>query len=318
MRSDFTTLHADMTVEQALASLRMVKLGEKVVYFYVVAPDGALVGVVPTRRLLMSAPPTPIREIMIDRVITIPHTMTVLDACEFFVMHRLLAFPVVDESNRLLGVVDVSLFTDEMFEVTEEHARRDVFQLIGLQLDELRTSSAVGAFTMRFPWLLCNMTGGVACAMLASRYEPLLNSAIILALFIPVVLALAESVSMQSTTLALQNMDSGQVRWRRILAGIWKELQTALLLGAACGLTVALVVLAWKHEVAAAVAIGISISISVVTACLLGVTLPLAVRLLRIDPKIAAGPIVLAAADILTLLFYFNLAGWMLTPKIGD
>src|ERR1700676_4056801 len=111
MRRDYTSLTVDQTIAGALDSLRTQNLAEKIIYFYVLDADRKLVGVVPTRRLLMSMPETKGAEIMGQRVVSIPDTMSVLDACEFFVMYRLLAFPVVDRDNRLVGVVDVTLFT---------------------------------------------------------------------------------------------------------------------------------------------------------------------------------------------------------------
>src|SRR5215471_9047148 len=86
----------------------------RIIYFYVVDDEGRLSGVVPTRRLLLSAPEAPLADIMVRQVVAIPATATVLDACEFFTLHRLLAFPVVDEQRRIVGLVDVEMYTDEL------------------------------------------------------------------------------------------------------------------------------------------------------------------------------------------------------------
>ena len=110
-RKDFTTLNQGLTVEQALASIRQRGVGEKIVYFYVVDDDEKLVGVVPTRRLLMAPLERALADLMIRQVIAIPHTATVMDACEFFVLHKFFAFPLIDEKRRVVGLVDVGLFT---------------------------------------------------------------------------------------------------------------------------------------------------------------------------------------------------------------
>src|SRR5437868_1332884 len=117
MRRDYTVLQPTQTIEQALVSLRSQSVSEKIIYFYVIDESNKLLGVVPTRKLLMSEPRETIARIMVDRVISIPDSMTVLDACEFFVMHRLLAFPIVDGEGKLLGVVDAEVFTDEVFDL---------------------------------------------------------------------------------------------------------------------------------------------------------------------------------------------------------
>ncbi|HVV73578.1 MAG TPA: CBS domain-containing protein, partial [Verrucomicrobiae bacterium] len=102
-RRDFATLHADYTVHQALDSVRSQGVGEKVVYFYVTDAQNKLVGVLPTRRLLTSPLEQKLSEIMIRRVVALPQTATILDACELFVMHRFLAFPVVGEQGQMVG-----------------------------------------------------------------------------------------------------------------------------------------------------------------------------------------------------------------------
>lgn len=305
IQADFITLSPGQTIEQALDSVRSQPHKQRIIYFYVVDGENRLVGVVPTRRLLMSPLATLIREIMIDKVISIPDTMTVGDACEFFVMHQLLAFPVVDAENRLKGVVDVNLFTDNMFDTEKFTGHQDVFQVIGMHLTPGGAATPLAAFKDRFPWLLCNIGGGILCAILSSFYENLLNQVIVLALFIPVVLALAESVSMQAMTLTLQALRQN----RKIAPMLPREFFTAGLLGFGCGGLVGLISLVWKHEPGVSFAIGASITLSVVTACLLGVLLPVMVKKLRGDPRVAAGPVVLATADLATLLFYFNLAG---------
>lgn len=312
LRRDFITLNAGWTVGQALESLRTSTLPEKIIYLYVVDDDGKLVGVVPTRRLLMSMPGRPIAEIMVGNVISIPESMTVLEACEFFVMYRLLAFPVVDARNRIAGVIDVTLFTDEIFDVSERQTNRDVFQLIGIHIARGRAASPWAGFRDRFPWLLCNIAGGIGCAFIAGRYEAFLDATIVLALFIPVVLTLSEGVSIQSMSITLQGFRDERVDWRRLIHDLRIELLTALLLGAACGVVVGLIAWIWKGHGAVAFAIGASICLALVTACLLGVILPTLVRLARGDPRIAAGPVVLASADIATLLFYFTISAKIL------
>ncbi|MBI4716296.1 MAG: magnesium transporter [Planctomycetes bacterium] len=312
LRRDCITLRADASVGDSLASLRARDVGQRPVYFYAVDESGKLVGVVPTRRLLVSPPEATVASIMVDRVAAIPHTATVLVACEFFLQYRFLAFPVVDDENRLLGVVDVDLFTTEMFDVAARHTREDVFQLLGVHLARRRERSTWRGFRNRFPWLLCNIGGGLACAVLAARYEVFLDSAIILALFIPVVLALSESVSMQSTTLTLQWLHQGRPAWAAVGQVLRQELATAALLGAGCGLVVALVIQGWKGKPVVAGAVGLSIALAMITSCLFGVLWPTVVRALRGDPRIAAGPIVLATADVATLYLYFRLSAWLL------
>jgi magnesium transporter len=311
VRQDYCTVRADQSVAEALAELRQSCLTEKIVYFYAVDVDRRLVGIIPTRNLILSEPTQPISAVMLDQVISIPASATVLTACEFFILHRLLAFPVVDEERRIVGLVDVDMFTGEMIGLAQRRSAEGAFQMIGVHVALGRKAPAWVSFKDRFPWLLCNMSGGMACALLAGAYEGVLDRVLILALFIPVVLALAESVSIQSMTLTLQALQFERINWRLLMTNLRQEFLTASMLGACSGLIVGLCVLAWKRRPEAGFAIGLSIALSITAACLLGVILPTLLRVFR-DPKIAAGPVVLATADVITLLFYFNLAGWLL------
>lgn len=313
VRRDYITVEAERTVGETLTRLRSQNIGERIVYFYAVDGEGRLVGVVPTRRLLMSGPEAPVSSIMVDRVAAIPSSASVLVACEFFLQHKFLAFPVVDDERRLVGVVDIDLFAGEMFDVAARQSRDDVFQLIGVHLASARERSPWIGFRYRFPWLMCNIIGGLLCAFLAARYEPFLDTAIVLALFIPVVLALSESVSIQSTTITLQWLHQGKMTWSAVVRSLRRELVTAGLLGIGCGAVVGLIIWVWKGNATVAWAVSMSITLAMVTSCLLGVALPSAVRALKGDPRIASGPIVLASADVATLYLYFTVAAYLIS-----
>ena len=131
-----------------------------------------LVGVVPARRLLAAAPEQTVRDIMDDNVVAIPDWATVLIASEYFATRRLLAFPVVNAAGQLVGVVDVNLFTDEVIDLAKR-TYDDIFQLIGVHGTAQRSPWI--AFRDRFPWLLCNIAGGLLAAFIASRFEHLLQ-----------------------------------------------------------------------------------------------------------------------------------------------
>lgn len=303
------TLSPADTIAIALERARLLPATQIILYCYVVDQEERLVGVVPIRRLLTTAPEARIDSIMIHDIEAIPSWATVLVAAEYFVNRRFLAFPVVEPGGRLVGVVDVSLFTDDVL-VLARQSFDGIFQIIGVHATEGRT--AWTSFLDRFPWLLCNVFGGLLCALLASRYEGLLDHLVILALFIPVVLTLAESVSIQSVTLTLQNLSDGPINWRVFARGFSKEFLTALMLGLGCGSLVGLSAFVWKGAVGVGLVLTLAITVAMITACLLGVLMPTALRALKADPKIAAGPIVLALTDVATLLFYFNLAGMLL------
>lgn len=311
-RQDFTTLPRDATIDQALAAIRSHGVGERVVYFYVVDEAGRLCGVVPTRRLLTSPLDRKLADVMVPKVVAIPHTATVLEACESFALHKFFAFPLVDNERRIMGVVDVGLFTDEVFDIAEREQMDEVFEAIGFRVSQVRDASPWRAFRFRFPWLVTTIISGTFCAFLASRYELTLAKSLVLAFFLTMILGLSESVSVQSMTLTIQALraTAPTLRWYR--HALRREIGTALLLGAACGTTVAIIVSLWRGPSAAAGVIGGSIFFALCASCVAGLSVPAALHALRLDPKIAAGPITLAIADVATLLCYFNLAKYFL------
>jgi magnesium transporter len=150
-RKDVTTLRQDFTVQQALDAIRQRGVGEKIVYFYVVDEEDRLAGVVPTRRLLTAPLEQRLSDLMIVRVVAIPQTATVMEACEAFVLHKFLAFPVVDEQRRIVGVVDVGLLTEEAFDIAEREQTEGLFESIGFHLSQVRDASPLRAFRFRFP-----------------------------------------------------------------------------------------------------------------------------------------------------------------------
>src|SRR5216110_1532750 len=144
-RKDFPLLDAGMTVGEALERIRREGVGERVIYFYAIDEQERLVGVVPTRRLLTASLETPLSQIMVPRVVAVPSTATILDACEFFVLYKFLAFPVVDEQRHVIGIIDANLFAEEILEAGDGTVREgdssitqvspDFFEALGFHIE---------------------------------------------------------------------------------------------------------------------------------------------------------------------------------------
>lgn len=142
IRKDFTRLDSNQTVGQALEWLRSHPSSSRIVYFYVVNRDDRLEGVISSRRLLMSPADQPLSELMERTVIALPATATVEEACEFFIQYRLLALPVVDDERRILGVIDIDLYTDELGRLTQSTPiRRWLLPLV--QFLQIEASSGI-------------------------------------------------------------------------------------------------------------------------------------------------------------------------------
>ena len=290
--------------------IRSMGLEERIFYFYVTDVGGRLSGVVPARRLLTEPLERKIGEILVPRVLSLPEDATLLEACECFILHKFLAIPVVDAEKRLLGIVDVNLFTDEVMELSTGGNNDQLFQTIGIHIQELEHASPVRAFTGRFPWLAATVSGGILCAVLASAFEATLREKVVIAVFMALVLGLGEAVAAQSLALTVQSLPVSRVRWKWLRLKLLRECLTAGLLGMVAGGVVALMVGLFWRDPSAACSIGGSVAVSILVAALLGILVPVLLRAVHWDPKIAAGPITLALADLFTVTCY------LLTAKL--
>lgn len=316
IESDFTKLNKNLTVEKALVKIRKEGVGNRIVYFYVVDEEEKLVGVLPTRRLLIAETDETLESIMIDRVASLPDTATVYDALEYFATYKFLAFPVVDKDNRIIGLIDVNMFTEQLLTLepdVEERQRYDyVFEAIGFRLEQIKNATPLKAWQIRLPWLMATVASGTICALLVGVFEATLAESLVIAFFLTLVLGLGESVSIQSMTLTIRTLNSVDPSTRWYIKNLIREFKTTFLLGLSCGVFVALVVVIWKGALLAGITIGLSIILVEMMAAFWGLSVPAILHSTNLDPKISAGPLTLALTDISTIIFYFGLATIML------
>lgn len=315
VRRTKSTLRADLTVSQALDDLRSRGIDEGIIYFYVLDDEDRLVGVMPTRSLLLSAPDQKLREVMRKGVVSCRSDRPLWEAMSMFAVHRYLALPVVDENERFEGVIDVKLYSEEAEDMAAAEHEADVFQIIGVWIEQYRGGGALKAYRIRMPWLACNLVGGLISAGIATAFGAVLEQAIVIAAFIPLVLTLCESVSIQSLTLAIQSMHASKVNLRQIRKLALRESMVSLLLGVTCAVLVGAAAIAWAGVGAAVAVIAGSILVAMCIAAVLGLLVPLTLHLAKLDPRVAAGPLVLMLVDVTAMLVYLGLAHLMLyTP----
>ncbi len=308
MRRDFVAVGEQQTVAEALAGIRGRPPEGSIVYFYVTDPEGRLTGVVSTRALLTAPLDRRIAQVMDSKVVSLPDSFTVLEACELFVLHKYLAFPVVDARRRLLGVVDVRLFAEEILDLGEREYFNSVFEWLGLRLVQLRDASWRRRFMARFPWLTATLASGACCALLAGLFQRTLAESVALALFLTLVLGLGESVCVQSLSLTLHQLSSGG----RLRGEGRRDLGVALLLAAAVAVLTAAFAGAWLRQPRLALVLLLGVFSSVSLAAAIGRGVPLLLHRWKLDLKIAAGPVALALADMGTVTCYLSIAAALL------
>jgi magnesium transporter len=305
-------LQIGWTVAQALDELRQRNITSQLTYFYVVDEAGRLLGVLPTRKLLLSQPQTPLAELLAGKTVMLPQDMTLGEAMEEFAIHRLLALPVVDHEGKLLGLVDVQLYAEEAVDLAESNRLSDLYQLIGLSAQQLRRGRVMTSFRARMPWLIGNIISGLACAAIAAVFHLVLGKVLLLAMFIPLVLTLSEAVAMQSMTLTLQYLHGAVAPMRRLRMRLLLEWQTVLLLGTCAAGVGALAAMFWPGGGQACLVILLSIFVSMIVSATLGTIIPFSLHLRKLDPHVAAGPMVLMLSDVIATAFYLGLATLLL------
>jgi len=304
-----TAVHVDDTIAEAIATLRGRRIENPILYIYAIDSDDRLLGTVPVRALLLGASGATIRSVMSPRLVTLRHDETVGEALATFATMRLLALPVIDSEGRLLGTVDVQVWADETFEYAESRRAEQLFQMLGVHVEQARSGSVGRGFRDRMPWLFCNIAGGLCCAAIGLAYARTLEAAVSVALFLPLVLTLAESVAMQSLSLVLQVLgDGGAMDRKQLTRRISTEASTSLVLGVTCGAVVATVSMLWKAPPGLPVALLLAITVSMTFAAGVGALIPSAGRALKVKTNVAAGPLALAAADIGATLLYLAIA----------
>lgn len=301
-----TLLKEEWTVTQALESLRGREIKGKIVYFYIVDNEQRLLGVVPTRRLLLAKADAVLASIMSQPVICIKDSMTLGETMHAFSHHQFLALPVVDSHNKILGMIDIAVYAEEHRDVTRTRVQNDLFQLIGMSAEGTRRITPWRAFRIRMPWLLCNIFSGILCAIIAAAFNHLLSRIILIAMFIPLVLTVSESIAMQSMSLTLQYLHRSEIPWRLFWGRAAREGQTSLLLGLASGLIVAGVVTFWGAGFPTMMVLAISVAASMIACAAVGVAIPASLHVLHLDPKVAAGPVGLMLADVITTAVYLG------------
>ena len=303
VRSDAVHLHDRETVGSALTRLRSENLGERIVYFYVLDSEGRLTGVLPTRRLLLSGPEVRVSDIMIHPAVACGDAEPFINALRAMREHHFAALPVTDSAGRLSGYVTLSDYACGIVDLHRREKSDELFQMVGVHIDDDSRKSTVAAALSRLPWLLCNIASGIGAAVISGHFSGLLESAVELAFFVPLMLTLAESIAMQTVTLSLSRIRSPQP-----VAEFAREVRTGTVLGLLSGAIAAAASLLWlgRADVAGVVAGGIVAAAAAGT--IFGLLLPRLVHRWKLDPSVASGPAVLAVTDLFALVIYLGIA----------
>ncbi|HEY8490235.1 MAG TPA: magnesium transporter [Dehalococcoidia bacterium] len=304
MTRGFVALRADMTVDEAITYLRLVKPDtEEAYYLYVVDAEGRLEGVVSLRHLVVAPPRTPVSEVMSRDVVSV-RAGTDQEECARLIRHyNLLALPVVDETDRLIGVVTI----DDLLDVATEEATEDMYRIAGLDVQESVLSPVSTALRRRVPWLLINLMTAFLAALTVDAFEPTISRAAVLAAFMPIIAGHGGNTGTQAVTLVVRGIALGEVTQRDAMRIAAKELAFGVVHGVMAGvITAALAYVlsgnAWLAAVVLAAMVG-----NIIVAGLAGALIPMALRALKVDPALASAIWLTTFTDVMGFLLLLGL-----------
>lgn len=307
LRKPKTYVYDYQKVSTAIKELKSHSIDEKILYFYVLDESGTLCGLISTRDLLLGSSGALVRDVMEKNIITLSVDQTMEEAMKIMQKTRLLALPVIDHRGKFLGLIDIMNYFDEKIDVNSSKRRNYAFQLLGFFLEDGDKKTTLKKYAVRMPWIFCNMVGGIACAIISHFYEDVLLKEIVLAMFIPLVLSLSESISMQAMTQSFQEIGKHLSFWRHTVRYVLGEAKLFLLLAITSGLVIGIISIFWEGGMDASLVIFLGIFISIVASSVLGSLVPHAMQCASINPKVASGPLVLMLADVITTTIYLSL-----------
>jgi magnesium transporter len=310
MTPEFVSLAASMTVARALDFLREASPdAETIYYLYVVDGHRRLLGVLSLRQLIVASPSTRIGDIMDPDVVRVPTGLDQEEVARIIADYDLSVLPVVDEQDRLVGIVTV----DDVLDVVELEATEDIHRLGAAPVDvDYARARPWLLFRKRVPWLVLLVVSMTLTFNVISHFEDVLAEVVILAAFIPLLIGTGGNVGAQVATLVVRALATRDLELRDYVRVLWKEVGTGLMLGMAFGIFIMTYVMLFQPEPRIALALGITMMLIALTANLVGASLPFLFRRFGIDPALTSSPGITTVMDVVGLLIYFHVVIWVL------
>lgn len=305
MVPDFIALKEDTTAKEAIESLQKEHQDvEMPFYLYVVDEYGKLTGVSSLRQLVVVPPETMLKDFMATDVFSVQTDMDQEEVAKIVARYDILAVPVVDETNRLVGIVTV----DDVIDIFRQEATEDILKMAGVGEEFVETKSVFKSTRIRLPWLFASCIGGMIAFFIISHFEESLIRYAYLAAFIPVIMGMGGNIGTQSSTIVVRGLATGRINTRDIWTVVLKELTVGCILGLVYGFLIGAVAQIRYSTTAFAISVGLAVISSMAVAALVGSLVPMAFAKINIDPAVATGPFVTTAIDVISVSFYFFIA----------
>lgn len=307
MNPEFIAVPETITVQQAVDHLRNSDAAppDGIFYIYVTDEDGRLRGVLRLRDLLFAQPDTPVSSVMIREVRCVSVRADQEVIASLFREHHFVAIPVIDDFQRLRGVVT----SDDVMQVMEEEATEDMQRMIGLSGEEMVGTPWQISFRRRLPWLYVNLTTASVAGWVVSLHEATIDTYAVLAVFLPIIASQSGNAGTQTLTIIVRGMALGDIEGRQKRRILLKEAFVSLLTGLATGLTLGVISWLWRGDIVLGVIACVAMVLNMLCAALAGVLIPLGLKALKIDPALASSIMLTTVTDVVGFSLFLGLAG---------
>ena len=296
-------LSEDMTAAEAIAALQASRDVEMVFYLYVIDSRRHLVGVVSLRRLLLVPPETPLKRIMTTDLISVRVDINQEEVARLVASYNLLAIPVVDEENKLVGVITV----DDVIDVIKDEATEDVYRLAGVASDDRVFTAPIESLRKRLPWLVVNLGTAFLAASVVKLFEGTIGIVTSLAVFMPVVAGMGGNAATQTLAVIVRGIALGELTWGNSRKALLKEAAVGVGNGVACGLIGAAVVWLMQGNAWLGLILGLAMIINMFVAATAGTLIPLSLRALKVDPALASSVFITTLTDVFGFFSFLGL-----------
>lgn len=306
MGKEFATVPESGNVGDAITGLHRFdadELGEMHFVFVVDAADH-LVGRIPLTKLLLNPLATPVAEVMEREPLYVAVDLDQEAVAQYFMTHDLISLPVVDAGGRLVGRITA----DDVLDVVEEEATEDISRLAGVSVAEFGEQSALRVARSRLPWLLGGLAGQLGTVLVLRHFEVSIEKLVALSFFVPVIMSMAGNVGIQTSSVVVRGLATGEVDLFHLHRHLWREVGTALMTGAAVAVALFAVAAVIVGRYDLALVLGLSMLLVILFAAVAGTGVPMLLHRLGVDPAVATGPFITTANDVVGLLIYLGLA----------
>lgn len=312
MTTEFIVLRPDMTAEMAIKRIRRTGVDKETIYTcYVTDANNKLIGITTVKDLLLAEDDELVKSIMEENVISVTTLADQEQVAQMFSNYNFLALPVVDNENRLVGIVTI----DDAIDVIQEEATEDIEKMAAVLPSDkpYMKTSVFGLYKKRAPWLLILMLSATFTSAIISSFEAVLANVLILSSFIPMITGSGGNAGSQASVSVIRALSLGEIHFKSIFLVLWKEFRVSIL----CGITLAaanfIKLLLFDlngQENAFMIALVISLTLvgTIIMAKLVGSSLPLLASKVGFDPAVMANPLISTVCDSLSLLIYFGVA----------